>query len=110
MLENKHKDHVMTKIDAIYEDHIEKLKIEIKLTENKYDNLNCFLKNIEEKINYIRTAKQERSNELEELFEMLKSKLDAIMRAKLLKLLNIKSNITEKRDAIEGIKKAFEKY
>jgi len=70
----KHKDHEINHLENIYKNHVDIIKTESKELQNKYEHLTNFLKQIEERIDLVRQAKQERTNELEELFENLKNK------------------------------------
>jgi hypothetical protein len=74
MFANSHKDHQIKHLDEIYRTHLERVKIEISDLQGKLEKLNSFLTNIEEKIDYIRQVKNDKTNELEELYEYLKSK------------------------------------
>ncbi len=74
MFGNKHKEHEISHLDNIYNNHVEVIKIEAKELQNKFDQYTNFLKQIEEKIDLVRLAKQDRSNELEDLFENMKNK------------------------------------
>ena len=74
MFGNKHKDHKINHLDNIYKDHVDTIKSEAKDLQNKFDLYTHFLKQVEEKIDSVRLAKQDRSNELEDLFENMKNK------------------------------------
>jgi hypothetical protein len=74
MFGKKHKEHDIKHLDIIYKNHLQLIQTETKDLQNKLDSLNAVLISIEEKITMIRQAKQERSIELEELFENLKKK------------------------------------
>ncbi len=78
MFGKKHKDHDIKHLDLIYKNHLELIKNETKDLQSKLDNLNHILSNIEEKITLLKHAKQERSSELDELFENLKKKYSLI--------------------------------
>lgn len=74
MFENTHKDHQIKHLDEIYRTHLDMVKIEINDLQGKLEKLNNFLTSIEEKIDYIRQTKNDKTTELEELYEYLKSK------------------------------------
>ena len=117
MFGKKHKEHDIKHLDIIYKEHLEKIKNETKDLQNKLDNLNSVLFNIDEKISVIRQAKQERSTELNDMFENLKKKylilkyrLDSIMREKLLTLIKSKTIISDKIDDFEKKKSEINKF
>ena len=74
MFGKKHKDHDIKHLDIIYKNHLDLIKNETKDLQSKLDSLNCILSNIEEKISVIKHAKQERSCEMDEIFDSLKKK------------------------------------
>jgi len=74
MFGQKHKDHQIMHLDNIYKTHVDNIKSEAKDLQNKFDQYTQFLKQVEEKIDLVRLAKQDRSNELEDLFENMKNK------------------------------------
>lgn len=76
MFGQKHKEHQneISHLETIYKNHVDVIKSEAKELQLKFDQYSQFLKQIEEKIDLVRLAKQDRSNELEELFENMKTR------------------------------------
>ena len=74
MFGQKHKDHNISHLENIYKTHVDTIKTEAKDLQLKFDQYTLFLKKVEEKIDLVRMAKQDRSNELEDLFENMKNK------------------------------------
>ena len=109
MFSKKHKDHEISKLEHIYTKHVDSIKNEAKETQKKCDQLNSHLKLINEKIISVGNYKLEKNNELEELFDNLKTKLEYRIHAKLTKLMSCKNEISEKLKFIENIKVNIEK-
>ena len=74
MFANNHKDHQIKHLDEIYKNHLDGVKFEIVELQNKLEKLNNFLNSIEEKIDFVRQTKNDKTAELEELYEFLKLK------------------------------------
>ena len=74
MFTNIHKEHEIKHLDEIYNSHLEIMKTEMTQMKGKLDKLNNFLAVLEEKIDFVRTSKQEKTTELEELYQLLKLK------------------------------------
>jgi tripartite motif-containing protein 37 len=108
MFGNKHKEHDIQKLENIYVTHIDRIKTESKELTGKYDQLNNILKSLNEKIIFVRNYKLERSNELEELFDSLRYKLENVMQGKLNKLTASKNTITDKIKYLERIKTSID--
>jgi len=104
MFETKHKEHKIEKLDYIYNSHCQMIKNEYKELENKCDKLSNYLKLLNEKIIYVRNYKTERSIELDDVFEKMKTKLENLMHEKLTKLINSKTLIIDKLKFLDNIR------
>lgn len=109
MFGKKHKDHEINKLDQIYSNHVDIIKNESKEITKKFDQLNIYLKSINDKIISVGSYKLDKSNELEELFDSLKSKLENRVHVKLTKLMQCKNDISDKLKFLENIKYNIEK-
>ena len=109
MFGKKHKDHEINKLDNIYTTHVDLIKLETLEIQKKCDILNSFLKSLNDKIISVGSYKIEKSNELEELFDSLKSKLENRIHQKLTKLLTCKNELLEKLKYIENLKLNIDK-
>ena len=74
MFANKHKDHKIKHLDEIYKHHLDSVKLEINDLQGKLEKLTGFLFSVEEKIDFVRQVKNDKTTELEELYEYLKLK------------------------------------
>ncbi len=108
MFSNEHKDHEISKLENIYNNHCALIKNESKELKHKYDKLNNYLKLLNEKIIFVRNYKTERSLELDEVFDKMKSKLENLMHEKLTKLINSKNDVNNRIRYLEGIKNNIE--
>lgn len=108
MFETRHKDHKIEKLESIYNNHCYLIKNESKELKYKYDRLNNYLKLINEKIILVRNYKTEKSIELDEVFEKMKTKLENLMHEKLTKLINSKNLIIDKLKYLDDIKNMIE--
>ena len=104
MFGKKHKDHEISKLDQVYVTHVELIKNESKEIQKKFELLNSFLKSINDKIISVGSYKLEKSNELEELFDNLKNKLENKVHMKLTKLMTCKNEISDKLKFLENVK------
>jgi len=108
MFGNEHKNHEITKLENIYNNHCNSIKNESKELKHKWDRLNNYLKLLNEKIIFVRNYKTERSLELDEVFDKMKSKLENLMHEKLTKLINSKNDVNHRLRYLEGIKNTIE--
>jgi hypothetical protein len=109
MFGKKHKDHEINKLDQVYSIHVDLIKTESKEIQKKFEILNSYLKSINDKIISVGSYKLEKSNELEELFDNLKNKLENKVHLKLTKLMSCKNEISDKLKFLEGVKYSLDK-
>jgi hypothetical protein len=109
MFGKKHKDHEINKLDQVYSTHVDLIKTESKEIQKKFEILNSYLKSINDKIISVGSYKLEKSNELEELFDNLKNKLENKVHLKLTKLMSCKNEISDKLKFLEGVKYSLDK-
>lgn len=104
MFDNKHKDHEINHLEKIYEYHVESIKNQLKSIHETLQDLAFCQKGIEDKIEIVRKFKQDKTVELEAIFDHFKNRLDSTMRAKLLNLINTKSQVIDKIERLSTIK------
>jgi cob(I)alamin adenosyltransferase len=109
MFDNKHKDHEINHLEKIYTIHVDNIKNQLKNIQDTLQDLGFCQKGIEDKIEIIRKFKQDKTVELEELFDQFKAKLDSSMRSKLLFLINTKSQVSDKIEKLSTIKSKVNK-
>lgn len=109
MFGKKHKDHEINKLDQVYTTHVELIKSESKEIQKKFEIMNFYLKSINDKIISVGSYKLEKSNELEELFDNLKNKLENKVHLKLTKLMSCKNEISDKLKFLESVKYSLDK-
>jgi len=95
MFGDSHKNHEFEKLVNVYNKHLQKIKREKEVQDDKLGELNSLVGNIDKYIEQITSAKEERFKEIDKCVENIHKKLENQMKDKVLDLLTKKERFNE---------------
>lgn len=93
MFGDTHKNHAFEKLLTIYQKHLNKIKVEKEVLDDKLGEMNSQMRNIDKHIDSITQAKEDRIREIDKYVENAHKALDDQMKEKVLDLLSRKEKL-----------------
>lgn len=101
MFGDKHKNHKFEKLIKVYQVHLDKIKNEKEVLDDKLGEMNSQMRGIEVHIDAITQAKEERMREIDKYVETAHKSLDDQMKEKVLDLLSKKERLQKDINKLE---------
>ncbi|EFC39449.1 predicted protein [Naegleria gruberi] len=105
MFEEKHKNHKFKKVNEVYKECVDIVKVESETVKTRLKDLNSLTLSIEENIKRITKAKEETLKTINETVEEMRTNLDSLYKSKLSSLVSQKNMIIDEIAMLEKLTK-----
>lgn len=95
MFGDQHKNHQFEKLQKIYQIHLQKIKVEKEVLDDKLGEMNSKIAKINRQIDAITSAKMLRLREIDKYIENIQNTLETQASEKMLKLSSAKEELTK---------------
>lgn len=93
----------MHRTELVYETHIAQVKEEVSQLKGRMVELISLVKDVEQNVETVRNAKDEKVREIRNAVELMISRLDSQLKVKLMTLMRQKSSLTEETEQLESL-------
>lgn len=89
--------------ELVYETHIAQVKEEVSQLKGRMVELISLVKDVEQNVETVRNAKDEKVREIRNAVELMISRLDSQLKVKLMTLMRQKTSLTEETEQLESL-------
>lgn len=98
-----HSNHTFKQLELVYETHISQVKEEVSQLRSRLVELVSFVSDVEQNVEVVRGAKDEKVREIRNAVELMVSRLDAQLKVKLISLMRQKNSLTLETEQLEHL-------
>ncbi|XP_022118575.2 E3 ubiquitin-protein ligase TRIM37 isoform X2 [Pieris rapae] len=98
-----HSGHTFKPLEEVYEQHVTQIKDEVSQLRRRLMELMSLVLDVEQNVESVRDAKDERVREIRNAVELMISRLDSALKAKLLTLMGQKNSLTQETEQLEHL-------
>ncbi|XP_011503781.1 PREDICTED: E3 ubiquitin-protein ligase TRIM37-like [Ceratosolen solmsi marchali] len=98
-----HSGHIFKPLEEVYESHVIQIKSEIGQLKHRLMELITFIREVEQHIESIRAAKDEKVREIRSVVELIIARLDSQLKTKLLTLMGQKNSLAIETQQLETL-------
>ncbi|XP_055382901.1 E3 ubiquitin-protein ligase TRIM37-like isoform X2 [Condylostylus longicornis] len=103
-----HSGHIFKQLDLVYETHIAQVKEEVSQLKSRLVELISLVQDVEQNVETVRDAKDEKVREIRNAVELMIGRLDASLRIKLVALMRQKNSLTQETEQLEHLLQEIE--
>lgn len=103
-----HSNHTFKQLELVYETHLSQVKEEVSQLRARLVELIGFVSDVEQNVEVVRTAKDEKVREIKNAVELMVSRLDAQLKVKLISLMRQKNALTLEAEQLEHLLQEIE--
>ncbi|KNC54558.1 uncharacterized protein AMSG_10408 [Thecamonas trahens ATCC 50062] len=103
MFGSTHTGHAFNKLDAVYAIHTSRIRVETNALSERLERLRAAIAGIDENIEEVTRAKEERMLEIRDAVDQMYARLEAELKTKLLALLAQKGSMAEELELISSV-------
>lgn len=104
----KHSGHTFKQLDLVYETHLAQVKEEQQQLKSRLLELISLVQNVEQNVETVRNAKDERVSEIRTAVNLMVGRLDSQLKGKLLSLMRQKNSLTQETEQLEQLLQEIE--
>ncbi|CAK1552564.1 unnamed protein product [Leptosia nina] len=98
-----HSGHTFKPLEEVYEQHVTQIRDEASQLRRRLMELISLVQDVERNVESVRAAKDERVREIRNAVELMISRLDSALKAKLLTLMGQKNSLTQETEQLEHL-------
>lgn len=98
-----HSNHTFKQLELVYETHLSQVKEEVSQLRARLVELIGFVSDVEQNVEVVRSAKDEKVREIKNAVELMVSRLDAQLKVKLISLMRQKNALTSEAEQLEHL-------
>lgn len=99
----KHSGHTFKQLDLVYETHLAQVKEEQQQLKSRLLELISLVQNVEQNVETVRNAKDERVSEIRTAVNLMVGRLDSQLKGKLLTLMRQKNSLNQETEQLEQL-------
>ncbi|XP_045783903.1 uncharacterized protein LOC123880057 [Maniola jurtina] len=99
----KHSGHTFKPLEEVYDQHVTQIRDEVSQLRRRLMELITLVQDVERNVESVRSAKDERVREIRNAVELMISRLDSALKAKLLILMGQKNSLTQETEQLEHL-------
>lgn len=99
----KHSGHTFKQLDMVYETHLAQVKEEQQQLKSRLVELISLVQNVEQNVETVRNAKDERVSEIRTAVNLMVGRLDSQLKAKLVTLMRQKNSLNQETEQLEQL-------
>ncbi|XP_063821509.1 E3 ubiquitin-protein ligase TRIM37-like [Ostrinia nubilalis] len=103
-----HSGHTFKPLEEVYEQHVTQIRDEVAQLRRRLMELISLVQDVERNVESVRAAKDERVREIRNAVELMISRLDSALKAKLLTLMGQKNSLTQETEQLEHLLQEIE--
>ncbi|XP_049866726.1 E3 ubiquitin-protein ligase TRIM37-like isoform X2 [Pectinophora gossypiella] len=103
-----HSGHTFKPLEEVYEQHVTQIRDEVAQLRRRLLELISLVQDVERNVESVRAAKDERVREIRNAVELMISRLDSALKAKLLTLMGQKNSLTQETEQLEHLLQEIE--
>ncbi|XP_073944328.1 E3 ubiquitin-protein ligase TRIM37-like isoform X2 [Choristoneura fumiferana] len=103
-----HSGHTFKPLEEVYEQHVTQIRDEVSQLRRRLMELISLVQDVERNVESVRAAKDERVREIRNAVELMISRLDSALKAKLLTLMGQKNSLTQETEQLEHLLQEIE--
>ncbi|XP_072943962.1 uncharacterized protein [Epargyreus clarus] len=103
-----HSGHNFKPLEEVYEQHVTQIRDEVSQLRRRLMELISLVQDVERNVESVRAAKDERVREIRNAVELMISRLDSALKAKLLTLMGQKNGLTQETEQLEHLLQEIE--
>lgn len=103
-----HSNHTFKQLELVYETHLSQVKEEVSQLRSRLVELVGFVSDVEQNVEVVRSAKDEKVREIRNAVELMVSRLDAQLKVKLISLMRQKNALTLETEQLEHLLQEIE--
>ncbi|XP_012552089.1 uncharacterized protein LOC101744303 isoform X2 [Bombyx mori] len=103
-----HSGHTFKPLEEVYEQHVTQIRDEVTQLRRRLMELISLVQDVERNVESVRAAKDERVREIRNAVELMISRLDSALKAKLLTLMGQKNSLTQETEQLEHLLQEIE--
>ncbi|CAH0692527.1 unnamed protein product [Chilo suppressalis] len=103
-----HTGHTFKPLEEVYEQHVTQIRDEVSQLRRRLMELISLVQDVERNVESVRAAKDERVREIRNAVELMISRLDSALKAKLLTLMGQKNSLTQETEQLEHLLQEIE--
>lgn len=103
-----HSNHTFKQLELVYETHLSQVKEEVSQLRSRLVELVGFVSDVEQNVEVVRGAKDEKVREIRNAVELMVSRLDAQLKVKLISLMRQKNALTLETEQLEHLLQEIE--
>ncbi|KAL7041942.1 hypothetical protein ACKWTF_000966 [Chironomus riparius] len=103
-----HTNHTFKQLELVYETHLSQVKEEVSQLRSRLVELVGFVSDVEQNVEVVRSAKDEKVREIRNAVELMVSRLDAQLKVKLISLMRQKNALTLETEQLEHLLQEIE--
>ncbi|KAM3963425.1 LOW QUALITY PROTEIN: uncharacterized protein ACR2FA_002362 [Aphomia sociella] len=104
-----HSGHTFKPLEEVYEQHVTQIRDEVAQLRRRLMELISLVQDVERNVESVRAAKDERVREIRNAVELMISRLDSALKAKLLTLMGQKNSLTQETEQLEHLLQEIER-
>ncbi|XP_069365508.1 uncharacterized protein [Maniola hyperantus] len=98
-----HSGHTFKPLEEVYDQHVTQIRDEVSQLRRRLMELISLVQDVERNVESVRSAKDERVREIRNAVELMISRLDSALKAKLLTLMGQKNSLTQETEQLEHL-------
>ncbi|XP_039746622.1 uncharacterized protein LOC120624248 isoform X2 [Pararge aegeria] len=98
-----HSGHTFKPLEEVYNQHVTQIRDEVSQLRRRIMELISLVQDVERNVESVRSAKDERVREIRNAVELMISRLDSALKAKLLTLMGQKNSLTQETEQLEHL-------
>lgn len=103
-----HSNHTFKQLELVYESHLSQVKEEVSQLRSRLVELVGYVSDVEQNVEVVRAAKDEKVREIRNAVELMVSRLDAQLKVKLISLMRQKNALTLETEQLEHLLQEIE--
>ncbi|KAJ8722901.1 hypothetical protein PYW07_004081 [Mythimna separata] len=103
-----HSGHTFKPLEEVYEQHVTQIRDEVSQLRRRLMELISLVQDVERNVESVRAAKDERVREIRNAVELMISRLDSALKAKLITLMGQKNGLTQETEQLEHLLQEIE--
>jgi tripartite motif-containing protein 37 len=103
-----HANHTFKQLELVYESHLSQVKEEVGQLRSRLVELVGFVSDVEQNVEVVRCAKDEKVREIRNAVELMVSRLDAQLKVKLISLMRQKNALSLETESLEHLLQEIE--
>ena len=105
-----HTGHTFKPLEEVYDHHVSLIREEVNLLRRRLMELISLVQDVENNVEVIRAAKDDRVREIRNAVELMIARLDSQLKQKLLTLMAQKNSLSQETEQIENLLSDIDKY